>query len=72
VQFFSSIRKVIAAEPPPSGTALGGFDADAEKQAFLELVRGWQDAPVVSKAAVIGAIDVWLLRLSVEWDIDQN
>lgn len=70
VQFFSSIRAAILAESSQVRIARRGRGADGHE--ILQLLEEWRLATATSKADVVCALDLWLLRLSLEWNIDEN
>jgi hypothetical protein len=63
VRFFSSIRNVLADER----SQINMDDPD-----LSNLVGVWRRAPMANKVAVVSALDVWLLRVRLEWRIDEN
>jgi len=62
------MRGVIASEPSKEWPDFGELDT-AEQQA-VELVNRWRRAPPPLKGRLIKALDLWLLRLRLEWDIE--
>ena len=70
VRFGSMMRRVIASEPSKEWPDLRELDA-AEQQA-VELVNKWRRAPPPLKARLIKARDLWLLRLRLEWDVEDT
>jgi hypothetical protein len=70
VRFFSSVRTVILAEPSQVRPILSELDVDAHD--ILQLLDTWRHATSIDKALVVNAIDLWLLRLRLEWNIEEN
>jgi hypothetical protein len=70
VGLLSSVRRVIATEPSPSWTWLHGRDAN--EQQLLDIVDEWRHASATFKARLVNALDLWLTRVRLEWNIDQD
>ena len=70
VRFWSSMRPVIASRSPQASPNLPLCDAYAKE--FVDLIAEWRHTPDPLKARLLTALDLWLLRLRLEWNIGGN
>jgi len=68
VRFGSRMRSVITSETSHEWPSL--FGCDSSEQEAINLVKRWRHAPPALKARLITALDLWLLRLRLEWNIE--
>lgn len=70
VRFGNKMRHIIASDSSSDWPGMRGSDGD--EQDAVVLVNKWRRAPPSLKAPILNALDLWLLRLRVEWNIEDG